>query len=79
MTTEKIPFKDTYKEIVDRFPKSLATDHIKSNKNHDVGIVKESLGKIIYGRDIKSGYDSPRDTEDAKRFLKQLELQVKEV
>lgn len=78
MAIEKIPYKDTYKEIVDRFPKSLATDHIKSNRNHDLEIVKESLGKIIYGRDVNSGYNSPRDTEDAKRFLKQLELQVRE-
>jgi hypothetical protein len=79
MATEKIPYKDTYKEIVDRFPKSLATDHIKSNRTHEVTIVKAQLGKIIYGKDTESGYTSPRDTEDAKRLLKQLELQVREV
>ncbi len=78
MAIEKIPYKDTYKEIVDRFPKSLATDHIKSNRTHEVEVVKAELGKLIFGRDIKSGYSSPRDTEDAKRFLKQLELQGRE-
>ena len=73
MAVIDIPFKDTYKAIVDRFPRSLATTHIKSNKNHELSIVKSGLGKIIQGTDHESGYNSPRDTEDAKRLLGQLE------
>lgn len=73
MATVEIPYRDTYKAIVDRFPKSLATNHIKSNKNHDLETVREELNKIINGRDTASGYNTPSDTEDAKRFLKQLE------
>lgn len=76
MATVEIPYRDTYKAIVDRFPKSLATNHIKSNKTHDLEVVKSELNKIVNGKDIESGYTSPHDTEDAKRFLKQLESQV---
>jgi len=79
MATVEIPYKETYKAIVDRFPKSLATTHIKSNKNHEVSIVKAGLGKIIHGTDVESGYNSPRDTEDAKRLLGQLENPVRSV
>lgn len=78
-TLEKIPYKDTYKAIVDRFPNSRATNHIKSNKNHELEVVKAELGKIIYGTDTGSGYTSPRDTEDAKKFLSQLENPVRNV
>lgn len=76
---EAIPLKDTYKAIVDRFPKSLATTHIKSNKNHEVDIVKAGLGKIINGTDKESGYTSYSDTEDAKILLGQLENMLRQV
>jgi hypothetical protein len=79
MAKVEIPFKDTYQAIVERFPRSLATNHIKSNKNHEVNIVKTELGKIIYGTDTQSGYNSPQDTEDAKRLLGQLENPVRSV
>jgi hypothetical protein len=79
MATIDIPYREIYKAIVDRFPKSRATNHIKSNKSHDLAIVKSELGKIIYGKDIDSGYNSPRDTEDAKMLLGQLENPVRNV
>jgi len=62
-----------------RFPKSLATTHIKLNKNHEVNIVKHELGKIIYGTDVASGYNSPRDSEDAKRLLGRLENPIRDL
>ncbi len=77
MAETEIPLKDTYKAIVDRFPKSLATTHIKSNKNHELSVVKSGLSKIIFGTDTESGYNSPHDTEDAKRLLNQLEKSLR--
>lgn len=79
MAKVEIPYKDTYKAIVDRFPKSRATDHIKSNKNHDLNIVKTELNKIINGKEADKGYSSPRDTEDAKILLSQLENPTRNV
>jgi hypothetical protein len=69
MAIVEIPYKETYKAIVERFPKSRATSHIKSNKNHDVEIVKIELAKIINGHDIESGYKTDQDKKDAKKFL----------
>jgi hypothetical protein len=45
MAAIEIPYKETYIAIVIRFPKSLATNHIKLNKNHEVNIVKPSWVK----------------------------------
>ena len=73
MTFVEIPYKETYKAIAVRFPKSLATSHLKSNKNHDVEIVKTELAKIINGHDPESGYKTDKDKEDAKKLLDLLE------
>jgi hypothetical protein len=73
MAIAEIPYKETYRAIVDRFPKSLATSHIKSNKYHDVEIVKAALAKLINGYDTESGYKTDQDKEDAKKFLDLLE------
>ena len=70
-----IPREETYKAIVDRFPKSLAAKHIENEKVIDGELIKVELVKIISGNDLDGRYNLPEDVADAQKYFNLLQNQ----